>query len=49
MILIKHSSTHQSLDEVHNQQDELLEKDENEGAYRRSDLRPSRYNSSNGV
>ena len=45
----EHSSTHQSLDEDRDQQDELLEKDKNEGAYRRSNLRPSRSNAGNGV
>ena len=44
-----HSSTHQSLDENRDQQNKLLEKDMNEGVYRRSNLRPSRSNASNGV
>ena len=45
----EHSSTPQSSDEDHDQHDELLEKDKNEGAYRRSNLRPSRSNAGNGV
>ena len=40
----EHSSIHHSLDEDRDQQDESLEKDKNEGAYRRSNLRPSRSN-----
>ena len=45
----EHSPTRQSLDDDRDQQDELLEKDKNEGAYRRSNLRPSRYNAGKGV
>ena len=45
----EHSSTYQLLDKDRDQQDELLEKDKNEGAYRRSNLRPSRYNAGKGV
>ena len=45
----EHSYTHQSLDEIHDQQDESLEKYKNEGAYRRSNLRPSRSNAGKGV
>ena len=45
----EHSSIHQSLDEDRDQQDESLEKDKNEGAYRRSNLRPSRSNAGKGV
>ena len=45
----KHSSTHQSVDEDRDLQDESLDKDKNEGAYRRSNLRPSRSNVGKGV
>ena len=45
----EHSSIHQSLDEDHDQQDESIEKDKDEGAYRRSNLRPSRSNAGKGV
>ena len=45
----EHSSTHQSLGEDRDQQEELLEKFENEGAHRRSNLRPSRSNAGNGI
>ena len=45
----EHSSTHQSLDENHDQKNESIEKDKNEGAYRRSNLRPSRSNAGKGV
>ena len=45
----EHSSTRQSLDEDRDQQNELLEKNKNEGAYRRSNLRPSRSNTGKGV
>ena len=45
----EHSSTHQLLDEGRDQQDEVLEKGKNEGAYRISNLRLSRANASNGV
>ena len=45
----EHSYTHQSLDENHDQQNESIGKDKNEGAYRRSNLRSSRYNAGKGV
>ena len=45
----EYSSIHQSLDEDRDQQDESIEKDENEGAYHRSNLRPSRSNAGKGV
>ena len=45
----EHSLTHQSLDEDLDRQDELLEKDKDEGAYRRSNLRPSRSNVGKGL
>ena len=45
----EHISIHQTLDEDSDQIDESLEKDKNEGAYHRSNLRPSRYNAGKGV
>ena len=45
----EHSSTHQLLDEGRDQQDEVLKKGKNEGAYRISNLRLSRANASNSV
>ena len=45
----EHSSTHQSLDENHDQQNESIEKDKNEGTYRRSNVGPSRSNAGKGV
>ena len=45
----EYNSIHQSLDEYRDQQDESLEKDKNEGAYHRSNLRPSRSNAGKGV
>ena len=45
----EHSYIHQSLDEDCGQQDAPLEKDKNEGAYHRSNLRPSRSNAGKGV
>ena len=45
----EHGYIHQPLDEDRDQLDESLEKDKNEGAYRRSNLRPSRYNTDKGA
>ena len=45
----EHSSIHQSLNEDRDQQDTLLEKYKNEGAYRRSNLRSNRFIAGKGV